>query len=147
MKAFCEAIQRLLKRKGSGNLWICFLANPQTWEPDELSSLIGSTPWQSPFCLALQQAELMVTVRNDKVNIYERLWCVLERLLAEEFHKFVLVIGRTTPDLKANKFGMNATCSYSKDTEMIKGMIELLDTADRVDTMCLNVIRTDEAID
>merc|ERR1712159_905295 len=81
-KSLALGIGRLFARRGRGNVWICFLANPQTWNEDELNTLLGPDVWKSPFALALREADYLVVARDPNHNIYERLWCVLERVVA-----------------------------------------------------------------
>merc|ERR1712061_607062 len=62
--------------RGEVSLWICFLANPQTWPTNELKELLGKNPWMSPFHTALCGASEVICVRNPREQMYCRLWCV-----------------------------------------------------------------------
>jgi len=62
----------------TGGLWICFLANPQTWPSSELAMLLGTNPFMSPFYCALRESDNVIAVRNSNMNMYTRLWCVFE---------------------------------------------------------------------
>lgn len=45
-----------------GPTWICFLANPQAWEPEFLGQLLGHNPYKSPFAKALCGAERFIAL-------------------------------------------------------------------------------------
>ena len=68
---------------GKKHLWFCCLANPQTWERDQLAALLAGDPLRdSPFAKAMRKAKVMLIVPNSTVSIYTRLWCVAEMQLA-----------------------------------------------------------------
>merc|ERR1711971_746977 len=62
--------------------WICFLANPQAWQPDDLAELLGDRPWRSPFARALKYADTLYIVPNSTESVYRRLWCCFEICMA-----------------------------------------------------------------
>merc|ERR1712137_84213 len=62
--------------------WICFLANPQAWDSRDLSLLLGSEPWQSPFARTLKHADRFYVVPNASESVYKRLWCCYEIFIA-----------------------------------------------------------------
>merc|ERR1712125_288209 len=45
-----------------GGLWICFLANPQAWDPYDLNELLGNQAYLSPFVRALDYAQNFIVV-------------------------------------------------------------------------------------
>merc|ERR1712107_481900 len=67
---------------GAGNVWVCFLANPQTWTKEEMHKLLNPSlgPMFTPFALALKTAQFLISVTNENVCLYTRLWCVFERV-------------------------------------------------------------------
>jgi len=60
-------------------LYCCFLANPQC---SDIAEVLTDNVADSPFAKALNKASCMIVVPNNKVSIYERLWCVYEAHLA-----------------------------------------------------------------
>mmetsp|Transcript_69417 Transcript_69417/g.212789 ORF Transcript_69417/g.212789 Transcript_69417/m.212789 type:complete len:552 (-) Transcript_69417:215-1870(-) len=112
MKQFCESI---LDVHPQGGLWICFLANPQTWPGEDLETLLGMNPWQSPFAIALKQANRVIAVRNHNVNLYTRLWCVFELYAAHTFEVPLEVVGPKQVEAPTENLGLNATCSSDGD--------------------------------
>jgi len=62
--------------------WICFLANPQAWQPEDLTELLGDRPWRSPFARALKYADTFYIVPNSTESVYRRLWCCFEICMA-----------------------------------------------------------------
>mmetsp|Transcript_1101 Transcript_1101/g.2533 ORF Transcript_1101/g.2533 Transcript_1101/m.2533 type:complete len:266 (+) Transcript_1101:35-832(+) len=123
VKEFCRNLLNLGLQEGG--LWICFLANPQTWPRDELSRLLGSTPWTSPFCVAIMRSSWVIFVQNQRMNIFERLWCVFELFAAHHQDKPVTTIGRT-PQGKPNynSLGLNGTASDPADTSVLRAAME-----------------------
>jgi len=126
-RKLAEAILTLFKKKGEGNVWICFLANPQTWPYEELNTLLGDMVWQSPFVLALREAKHLVVVRDRDHNIYSRLWCTLERAVAAHWGTEVLVLGPKPSDqvLHATRaaMGTNASATDPRDVAKIRSFI------------------------
>jgi len=129
MRAFARALGQA---NVIGGLWICFLANPQTWEPSELGSLLGMNPYMSPFYTALEKAANVVAVRNSNLNMYTRLWCVFELWSANEAGKPVSVVGPNPEYIAPDMTGYNATCSSERDTDMLRRAIELSGAKERV---------------
>ena len=68
-KEFCAA---LMSSSLDGGLWVCFFANPQTWEREQLDSLLGANPRQSPFALALREAEAVGAGNNISTTNHKR---------------------------------------------------------------------------
>lgn len=83
-----EFCRKILALPAYDNLvfWICFLANPQPWEWEDLAKLIGARPEQSPFARALEKTNEMIIVANRAESIYKRLWCVYEIWLGMKLH-------------------------------------------------------------
>eukprot|EP00927_Polykrikos_kofoidii_P041199 TRINITY_DN35119_c0_g1_i1.p1 TRINITY_DN35119_c0_g1~~TRINITY_DN35119_c0_g1_i1.p1 ORF type:complete len:291 (+),score=40.21 TRINITY_DN35119_c0_g1_i1:156-1028(+) len=81
---FHRKLKEHLEVAGQGNkaMWICFLANPQCWGRDDLSGLIGSNVFSSPFARALMSSQKVVVVQAREECLYTRLWCVAEAYLA-----------------------------------------------------------------
>jgi len=122
IKAFGHAI----KQCGvDGGLWICFLANPQTWRPDDLRALLGVNPFMSPFYTALDKAEHVLAVRNANLNMYTRLWCVFELWAAFKSGKPVMTVGDNPDNIDPAATGYNANCSSAEDAEMLRSAIDL----------------------
>jgi len=119
-KNFCCAVLDLVL---DGGLWICFLANPQTWPSDQLDNLLGQNPFSSPFALALRAADQMIAVRNVYTNLYERLWCVFELYLSIENDKPIKVVGQMPLHIDLSKCGSRAVCSNDKDTRKLRAAI------------------------
>jgi hypothetical protein len=69
----------------TAHLWICFLANPQTWEWNELKELLVDVE-KSPFvqALAIGKPAQMLIVPCAADSVYTRLWCVEEAKRAIE---------------------------------------------------------------
>lgn len=80
---FCQKV--LADVHESDSFWICFLANPQGWESSDLSKLLTSLPWRSPFARALKYTDRFCIVPNRTESIYRRLWCCYELYLAVDF--------------------------------------------------------------
>jgi len=119
-KQFAQDLLDLLGTDTSGGLWICFLANPQTWQADDLDSLLGSSPWQSPFAIALSEAESVIAVRNPNVNMYTRLWCVFELYLAHTRGKRVDAVGPQAAICGGELVGFAAKCSVERDARRLR---------------------------
>eukprot|EP00435_Cladocopium_sp_Y103_P056166 s89_g18.t2 len=72
-------------------MWCCFLANPQTWQRQDLNQLLGERfdLMDSPFMQALADERLhsFVVVPNVTESLYCRLWCVAELWKAMEVQK------------------------------------------------------------
>lgn len=68
------------------NLWICATALVQTTDPNIISMQVGTgaDPSNAPFTRALAQAEKLLIVRNDAVDLYDRIWCCWELFVAYE---------------------------------------------------------------
>lgn len=115
----------------SGGLWICFLANPQTWRADDLDRLLGASAWLSPFARALEDSESVVAVRNANANMYSRLWCVFELYLAHKLGKPVRVVGLPELGVLQNPVGYSATCTSPHD--LVKLRAAMKDCAREVD--------------
>uniref|UniRef100_A0A7S4W3I2 Apple domain-containing protein n=1 Tax=Alexandrium monilatum TaxID=311494 RepID=A0A7S4W3I2_9DINO len=117
VKSFCRSV---LERIAEGGVWICFLANPQTWTSDDLGQLLGVNPFQSPFFLALSRASEVLVVRNDRVNLYTRLWCVFELWAANIEGVPIVPAGSNPPSIDVSAMGYNAVCSSERDTSMLR---------------------------
>jgi len=117
VKSFCRSV---LERIDEGGIWICFLANPQSWTSDDLGQLLGVNPFQSPFFLALSRASEVLVVRNDRVNLYTRLWCVFELWAANIEGVPVVTAGSNPPLIDVSAMGYNAVCSSERDTSMLR---------------------------
>jgi len=140
VKEFVRSIQRFFSLQAEGNLWICFLANPQTWDYEELSGVLTECPWQSPFALALKDASHMLVVRNANANLYERLWCVFERYVADELDKPVFVLGDCRAVCDPNRMGYKALCGNKRDTDMIRSIICKMGRESAIDALCKRVL-------
>lgn len=124
VKAFCDTVS---KAGIDGGLWICFLANPQTWEPKELNKLLGTNPFTSPFYQALTRSESVVAVRNVRVNLYTRLWCVFELRVAQDTGKYVQFIGDNPQSIDPALLDLarhTAVCSREDDADLLRGALE-----------------------
>lgn len=149
-KKLVAAIKKVFRARGEGNVWICFLSNPQ-WEYDELSKLLGDNVWYSPFAKALFEAEAMIIVRDVEFNLYERLWCVLERALATYWSKPIVVVGPPPGRIDGDRMGVKAVCTDERDRRAILSMLRALpllspDGTPRgkdeiVDMMCMQVVQ------
>lgn len=144
-KRLAQEIQKLIAKE-PGNIWICFLANPQTWKYEELDMLLGTIVWQSPFVLALREAEAFVIVRDTIYNPYDRLWCVLERVLADHFRKRCLQLGPKPRRINRDTMGKFAIATDERDEkkilELFRGICEQpcyggIDFWQYVDDLCL----------
>eukprot|EP00438_Fugacium_kawagutii_P022457 Skav232343 [mRNA] locus=scaffold2646:49987:50754:+ [translate_table: standard] len=124
-KKLIKAIDKVFRAKGEGNVWICFLANPQ-WDYEELSQLLGDHVFYSPFAKAISYAEAMIVVRDAELNLYERLWCVLELALAKYWDKPIFVVGEPPIRIEAAGMGINGRCFDSRDKRAILSMLRAL---------------------
>eukprot|EP00440_Ansanella_granifera_P032848 gb/GFBE01035637.1/.p1 GENE.gb/GFBE01035637.1/~~gb/GFBE01035637.1/.p1 ORF type:complete len:571 (+),score=114.47 gb/GFBE01035637.1/:1-1713(+) len=81
---FCKCVAAALTSMTSEYpyLWICAFAIFQTTDPALISRQLGGDPRQAPFTRALSRADYFLVVRNDQVDIYERIWCIWELYLA-----------------------------------------------------------------
>jgi len=123
-EGFKQFARDLLKLNLSGGLWICFLANPQTWHADDLDQLLGANAWMSPFAVALSEADTVIAVRNPNLNMYTRLWCVFELYLAYTRGKRVEVVGPQAPRLAGEAVGYGAACSVTRDTKRLRAAMQ-----------------------
>lgn len=71
-------------------LWICALALIQSTDPAVIASQVGTgdDPFSAPFSKALSKADKVLVVRNNAVNLYDRIWCCWELFVA---HRLSLV--------------------------------------------------------
>jgi len=69
-------------------LWICALALIQSTDPDIVALQVGTgdDPSQAPFTLALKEADQILVVRNQAMDLYERIWCCWELFVAYELN-------------------------------------------------------------
>eukprot|EP00928_Gymnodinium_smaydae_P100709 TRINITY_DN9945_c0_g1_i2.p1 TRINITY_DN9945_c0_g1~~TRINITY_DN9945_c0_g1_i2.p1 ORF type:complete len:591 (-),score=40.89 TRINITY_DN9945_c0_g1_i2:142-1914(-) len=123
--------------------WICFLANPQTWPSDELSALLGANPYLSPFFAAVRDCKKIIAVRNDRVNMCERLWCVFELFEASKMNKPIVAVGRNPATIDLSRVGVRATCSNDRDTKMLRKAIHLTGQEDDVNKYVELVLQAD----
>eukprot|EP00408_Alexandrium_pacificum_P060950 CAMPEP_0171157134 /NCGR_PEP_ID=MMETSP0790-20130122/1806_1 /TAXON_ID=2925 /ORGANISM="Alexandrium catenella, Strain OF101" /LENGTH=322 /DNA_ID=CAMNT_0011621469 /DNA_START=121 /DNA_END=1091 /DNA_ORIENTATION=+ len=110
VKSFCRSV---LAKITDGGIWICFLANPQTWTSDDLGQLLGVNAFQSPFFIALLKATTVLVVRNDRVNLYTRLWCVFELWAAHTEGKSVVTTGSNPLSIDLSAVGYNAVAQLT----------------------------------
>mmetsp|Transcript_53537 Transcript_53537/g.122537 ORF Transcript_53537/g.122537 Transcript_53537/m.122537 type:complete len:288 (+) Transcript_53537:53-916(+) len=137
---FVSDIMRYFKDFRTRVFWICFTANPQTWLPDELGSMLGS-PLQSPFVIAIRTCDTFVVVRNTEINMYTRLWCVAELVLVCCYTETAVeVIGEMPKGAKecGGDVGLNASC-YKKDEALLRAVIR--ETRLDANTLVAEVIR------
>lgn len=124
------------------SMWCCFLANPQTWDREELNKLLGERfdLSDSPFMLALSASQLhsFVVVPNVTESLYCRLWCVAELWKAMEVEKQrgspLIFVAKDTvkkaPDAKGgtkdsiSTMLQHATCSDENDEKRIRAYIQ-----------------------
>jgi len=144
-EGFKAFVGDLRKANVSGGFWICFLANPQTWEPSELKALLGVNPFMSPFHAALTEASKVVAVRNSNLNMYTRLWCVFELWAANEKNKEVIVVGPNPESIDPGRTGYNATCFDERDTQMLRQAIDARGKKKRVNMYVGSVMFADSA--
>jgi len=84
---FCESIFETFRHwTMKPNLWICATALYQTTDQSKIALQVGtgSDPRKAPFSRALMEAEKVLIVRNDKVDLYSRIWCCWELFCAYE---------------------------------------------------------------
>merc|ERR1712048_238264 len=92
----------------------------------DLSALLGQNPYMSPFATALQVSSEVVAVRNDRVNMYGRLWCVFELDLAHQKNKPIRALGimpAMDPRTARHGVGSSAICSSIADTTKLQAAI------------------------
>eukprot|EP00435_Cladocopium_sp_Y103_P074345 s105_g48.t1 len=68
------------------NLWICATALIQSRDASKVSAQVGvgEHPEAAPFTRALLRAGRLLVVRNQAVNLFERIWCCWELFKAYE---------------------------------------------------------------
>lgn len=137
VKEFCRVlVEEDRVKEDDDGFYICFLSNPQTWSWERLNRLLNPTlhpdnplpnPEDSAFAKALSGAGAVIAVRNTRLNMYSRLWCVYELFLSLESGKPIHIKG-SMPTGTSNKLmdglGSTATCSSDADKEMLKKAIE-----------------------
>mmetsp|Transcript_65599 Transcript_65599/g.154277 ORF Transcript_65599/g.154277 Transcript_65599/m.154277 type:complete len:898 (+) Transcript_65599:26-2719(+) len=123
------------------SMWCCFLANPQTWDREDLNQLLGERfdLSDSPFMQALSASSLhsFVVVPNVTESLYCRLWCVAELWKAMELEAArampLIFVAKDTIKLSHQKAGdkdsistmiHNATCSDENDKKRIRAYIQ-----------------------
>jgi len=141
---FVESIRRLFHPfVNKPNLWICSFALNQGTEEVQEALDVPSLD-QSPFILALSQATKFVVVRNAKVDLYSRLWCVCELMFASRYGftakagkgsscKETLVTGPN--NMSSNISVAEAETSNPKDKEKILQLLDLEFEVDYIDDM------------
>jgi len=67
------------------NLWICAFALFQGNEK-EVEQQLEQPLSEAPFVRALSQASTFLVVQNSTVDLYSRIWCVCELVLAKKFN-------------------------------------------------------------
>jgi len=137
---------------GMETLWFCCLANPQTWEPDDLAALLGgpdSDPLKdSPFARALARSKVMVVVPNSSCSIYTRLWCVAEIKVAYDLKKPIRVASeRGSTRLLLTDFTSvrDANCSNADDDARIRTAIA--GQEDAIDDLIHNLVDQQGLVD
>jgi len=136
--AFAESEKSYGKDDG---IWICFLANPQTWPRLVLSELFGSQVFHSPFAVAMEAAKAQLVVRTELPQydgqsqcVYSRLWCVFEAWIASGMKRDnepldIIALGKTyskdeyETTLKSLVGIEGAACSSLIDKERIQTCI------------------------
>jgi len=105
--------------------WIDFLAAPLTWPPSQVSLLMGASAVHWPFATALRHCQDVAVVRSTVCNMYTRLQCVAELVLARHFEKPVKVIGSMPPRAEStgDGIGIAARCSAREDEDMLRAAI------------------------
>jgi len=131
---------RSIRGNTHGGLWMCFTANPQNWGPSELDKLLGENVYQSPFAIALREADRVVVVRNSTVNVHTRLWCVFELFLAMELNKPITALGPLAPQKVGEPIGSRATCSNPADTAKLR--LAIAGKEQKVDTCITDAMRS-----
>lgn len=66
------------------NLWICATALVQTTDRKVISLQVGTgtDPSRAPFTKALARCDKLLVVRNETVDLYDRIWCCWEFYMA-----------------------------------------------------------------
>eukprot|EP00928_Gymnodinium_smaydae_P030360 TRINITY_DN22608_c0_g2_i1.p1 TRINITY_DN22608_c0_g2~~TRINITY_DN22608_c0_g2_i1.p1 ORF type:complete len:523 (+),score=71.85 TRINITY_DN22608_c0_g2_i1:46-1614(+) len=105
---FMEHVEAYVRQ--DSNFWICFLANPQAWLREDLSTLLGMKPARSPFARALTYADSVYVVPNQKESVYCRLWCVFEIYLSMELG-LSGEVGYTNADVLVIKLPRGVDCN------------------------------------
>jgi len=128
-------------------LWICFLAIPQNLTRTRLAKMIGTgaNPHMTPFNSAVQKAQSVIVVRNPRLNLFTRLWCVFELYAAAKWRKTIIPVGRNPPRINLSECGLNGACSDPLDTKMLRAAIRE-DEAYAVDEYVRTVILHPEAL-
>ncbi len=67
-----------------GPFWVCAFAIYQNEDIDRvtISKQLGPDPLYGPFATVLRQADCMIAVVTSQVDIYARMWCILEMFVA-----------------------------------------------------------------
>eukprot|EP00928_Gymnodinium_smaydae_P036055 TRINITY_DN25256_c0_g1_i1.p1 TRINITY_DN25256_c0_g1~~TRINITY_DN25256_c0_g1_i1.p1 ORF type:complete len:588 (+),score=53.61 TRINITY_DN25256_c0_g1_i1:82-1845(+) len=123
--------------------WICFLSNPQTWPSGELGALLGANPYLSPFFAAVRDCKTIIAVRNQRVNMCERLWCVFELFEASKMSKPIVAVGTNPDSIHLDRVGINATCSNDRDTKMLRKAIRLTGQEENINRYVAVVLERD----
>eukprot|EP00747_Dinoflagellata_sp_TGD_P136057 gnl/TRDRNA2_/TRDRNA2_175514_c1_seq1.p1 gnl/TRDRNA2_/TRDRNA2_175514_c1~~gnl/TRDRNA2_/TRDRNA2_175514_c1_seq1.p1 ORF type:complete len:359 (+),score=80.70 gnl/TRDRNA2_/TRDRNA2_175514_c1_seq1:419-1495(+) len=79
-------MQMLLGLRGVGLaadsvMWICALAINQN---ADIGGEVGSSVMKSPFAVVLEQAPKMLVLYNGNIDLYTRVWCVLEAFIGRQ---------------------------------------------------------------
>eukprot|EP00928_Gymnodinium_smaydae_P075570 TRINITY_DN5857_c0_g2_i1.p1 TRINITY_DN5857_c0_g2~~TRINITY_DN5857_c0_g2_i1.p1 ORF type:complete len:698 (+),score=57.56 TRINITY_DN5857_c0_g2_i1:299-2095(+) len=88
---FSDFVAAVSTLRPSTALWICSFALPQNVN---ISKVLGSSPFHSPFAVALRQADRLIMAVDDAVQPLRRSWCCFEVYLA--------VTQRTRIDIRAH---------------------------------------------
>ena len=106
-------------------LWICTFALVQSDDEDFIASQIGNADEElrsTPFARALEQANELLVVRNNVIDLYTRLWCVCELFFAHEFGFLPHRVRVTGSDVFADAPDttcINARCTSLSDRNRI----------------------------
>lgn len=140
IKDFAQALYDFKVIQPEDGIWVCFLANPQTWPRTKLAELLGTQAFHSPFATAMQSAKAQLVVRTEIYEedrmacVYSRLWCVFELWMAGNMQADgnelkIIPLGRVYPQRAAE--GMRKTigvayagCSSDVDKERITLCVE-----------------------
>lgn len=123
---FKHSCENIIAENLADGIWLCYCANPQFWDNEDLDSLLGANPFHSPFAIALNHAPQVIVMRNDRLNLYSRLWCVFELFLANEWGMNLRYLGdlpSQDPRTIRNGVGSSAECSKDSDTNILQGAI------------------------
>lgn len=101
-EGFYEFIDKVLASwpPGATGAWICAYANPQNLD---IGNLIAH-PKDSPFALALKEADYVMVVANRQLSIYSRMWCGYEAYLAYDQNKYIFTAWRPVGNWKFEPF-------------------------------------------